>query len=182
MTKEEAKNLAYVEKQRDQARKELADRNAQISELAAKTSALQLVADKQIAELQALANTEHAAAEQLGNDCVRLANDVESLERARLILREDLAVAQTAISVQQKVITDAEAKLAALQADEEGKDKLKKRLAAKAEELRLCQNELGALKAARAVPKSLDAMIAECIRLHGPDAVVGHVLSSKVRV
>ena len=181
MAKEEAKQLKYVETQRDNALKTAAEMRKFAGEANAKVKIL-------TEELEASLKGESATLDALKaeNATLKAERDAEA-EAKRVFAMEanQLRNENNGLKAEEKNYTqhlrEAEAKLTALEADTEGKEKLKKRLAAKAEELRLCQNELGALKAYRAMPRSLDAQMADLITRFGPDAVIGHIMSGKVQ-
>lgn len=163
MTKEEMKRLKYVENQRDSLKKTLAVFAGEHRE-----------ARNELEKLR----VENAA---LVNEVTRFARESAEWE---VRAKSNLDLAEKNADLLQLLCDErdaSQAKLTALQNDNEGTARLKKRLAAQAEELRLVRNELGALKAARVVPKSLDAMVADCITQHGADAVIGHIMSNKVR-
>jgi len=170
MTREEEKVQKYIENQRDTARREAAGLRVELAEAKA---ALALA---------------RAESDDLRVQGVRLLQEKMDLTTDVYRLREELLVVRNENNgLTAEAVNDAHlyqlalAKLDAVRNDVDSTASLKKRLAAKSEELRLALNELGALKAKTTAPKSLDGMIADAIRLHGPDAVIGHIMSSKVR-
>jgi DNA repair exonuclease SbcCD ATPase subunit len=152
MTKDEAKQLKYVETQRDGAKRELAEVRVQLRDATEKVKVLSEELEASLKGESATLDALKAKTTALETAQGDLRAEVEDLRVFQVKLQ---AVANTEHSEARR-LQNENTRLAnevdTLKADTEGKEKLKMRLAAKAEELRLCRNELGGAKAAVAAP------------------------------
>lgn len=156
MTREEIKTLKYVENQRDIAKARAAGLGV---ELAKARAALKPLLDD-LTNARMTVNAAYA-------ENVRLAKDVGRLQEALLVVTNENSGLKAEAVNDAHLYLLALAKLDALKNDVDSNAKLRKRLFAKSEELRLALNELGALKEKLKEPRDVGPMVERVLNTFG---------------